>query len=66
MNCAPLNGLDVPDAHAHGVPGENDGPFRLWNVGDPSRSVPAPFFFSAGIHPWDAGKARPTLYLQHS
>jgi len=56
MNCAPLNGLDVPDAHAHGVPGENDGPFRLWNVGDPSRSVPAPFFFSAGIHPWDAGK----------
>ena len=56
MNVAPLNGLDVPDAHAHGVPEEGDPVFRLWNVGDPSASVPETSFFSAGIHPWDAGK----------
>ena len=56
MNGTPLNGLSVPDAHAHGVPGENDELFRLWNIGDPAFPVPDTFFFSAGIHPWDAGK----------
>ena len=56
MNRMPLNGLCVPDAHAHGAPGANDGVFRLWNIGDPSCAVPEPFYFSAGIHPWDAGK----------
>ena len=56
MNRTPWSGLSVPDAHAHGVPGENDTTFRLWNVRDPACGVPEPFFFSAGIHPWDAGK----------
>ena len=56
MNGTPLNGLSVPDAHAHGIPGADDGMFRLWNIGDPSYPVPEDFFFSAGIHPWDAGK----------
>ena len=56
MNGTPLNGLSVPDAHAHGVPGADEQVFRLWNIGDPSCVVPENVFFSAGIHPWDAGK----------
>jgi len=56
MSPAPLNGPTAPDAHAHGVPSENDGVFRLWNIGDPLCSLPENCFFSAGIHPWDAGK----------
>ena len=56
MNGTPLNGLSVPDAHAHGIPGADDAVFRLWNIGDPSCHVPENSFFSAGIHPWDAGK----------
>ena len=56
MNGVPLSGLSVPDAHAHGVPGADGDVFRLWNVGDPSSPVPENCFFSAGIHPWDAGK----------
>ena len=56
MSGAPLNGLVVPDAHAHGVPGVNDAVFRLWNIGDPASPVPDNACFSAGIHPWDAGK----------
>ncbi len=56
MSGAPLNGLDVPDAHAHGIPRGNDDVFRLWNVRDPSCPVPEDICFSAGIHPWDAGK----------
>ena len=56
MNGTPLNGMNVPDAHAHGAPGENDRVFRLWNVRDPSCPAPENCFFSAGIHPWDAGK----------
>ena len=56
MSLAPLNGLNAPDTHAHGVPGENDEMFRLWNIGDPSSPVPDTVFFSTGIHPWDAGK----------
>ena len=56
MNGTPFSGLGVPDAHAHGSPGENDAVFRLWNVGDPFSPVPGNVFFSAGIHPWDAGK----------
>lgn len=56
MSSAPLNGPTAPDAHAHGVPGADETVFRLWNVGDPSCSVPENIFFSAGIHPWDAGK----------
>ena len=56
MSCTPLNGLSVPDAHAHGIPGADEPVFRLWNVGDPSCVVPETVFFSAGIHPWDAGK----------
>ena len=56
MSSASLNGPNAPDAHAHGVPGENEGVFRLWNIGDPSCSIPENVFFSAGIHPWDAGK----------
>jgi len=51
-----LNGDAVPDAHAHGAPGAQDEVFRLWNLRDPACSIPEPFFFSAGIHPWDAGK----------
>ena len=56
MSLASLNGPNAPDAHAHGVPDENDNVFRLWNIGDPAFPVPDTFFFSAGIHPWDAGK----------
>ena len=56
MNGTPLNGMNVPDAHAHGTPCGNDRVFRLWNVRDPSCSAPENVFFSAGIHPWDAGK----------
>jgi len=56
MSVTPLNGLSVPDDHAHGVPAEEDPVFRLWNVRDPSSSLPENCFFSAGIHPWDAGK----------
>lgn len=56
MNGTPLNGLSVPDAHAHGSPGADGGVFRLWNIGDPSIPAPRDSFFSAGIHPWDAGK----------
>jgi len=56
MTATPLNGLDVPDAHAHGTPVANGSVFRLWNIGDPSCPVPENVFFSAGIHPWDAGK----------
>ena len=56
MHGTPLDGLSVPDAHAHGAPEGNDTAFRLWNIGDPACAVPETFFFSAGIHPWDAGK----------
>ena len=56
MSPVPLNGPKTPDAHAHGVPAENDGVFRLWNIGEPLSPVPENCFFSAGIHPWDAGK----------
>ena len=56
MSPASSNALNAPDAHAHGVPGEHDDVFRLWNIGDPSSPAPDTFFFSAGIHPWDAGK----------
>ena len=56
MNGTPLIGLDVPDAHAHGTPGESDSVFRLWNIGTPFSIVPEIIFFSAWIHPWDAGK----------
>ena len=56
MTGTPLNGLDVPDAHAHGIPRANSPVSRLWNIGDPSCPVPEDVFFSAGIHPWDAGK----------
>ena len=56
MSPAFSTGLNAPDAHAHGVPGENDGVFRLWNIGDPAFPVPENCFFSAGIHPWDVGK----------
>ena len=56
MTGAPWNGLDVPDAHAHGIPGTDRSVFRLWNIGDPSCSVPENVFFSAGIHPRDAEK----------
>jgi len=55
MNGTPLDGLAVPDAHAHGIPA-NDGVFRLWNVREPDVLMPEGVFFSAGIHPWDAGK----------
>ena len=56
MNGTPLNGLSVPDAHAHGIPGADEKVFRLWSIGDPACIVPESIFFSAGIHPWDAGK----------
>ena len=56
MNGTPLDGLSVPDAHAHGIPSPDDSVFRLWNVREPGAAVPDGFFFSAGIHPWDAGK----------
>ena len=56
MSGSPLNGVDAPDAHAHGVPGGQDESFRLWNLRDPGCAVPETFYFSAGIHPWDAGK----------
>ena len=56
MSPASSTGPNAPDAHAHGVPGENDEVFRLWNIGDPASPVSENCFFSAGIHPWDAGK----------
>ena len=56
MNGNPLSGLNAPDAHAHGVPDGHDAVFRLWNIREPSSPVPENTFFSAGIHPWDAGK----------
>jgi len=56
MSANPLDGLSVPDAHAHGVPGPADGIFRLWNVREPDCAAPESRFFSAGIHPRDAGK----------
>ena len=56
MTGIPLNGLDVPDAHAHGIPGAAGSVFRLWNIGDPACPAPENAFFSAGIHPCDAGK----------
>ena len=56
MTGTPWNGLAVPDAHAHGIPGKDDAVFRLRNVRDPFSPVPENVFFSAGIHPWDAGK----------
>ena len=56
MNGTPLDGLSVPDAHAHGIPLPGDEVFRLWNVREPDAVVPEGIFFSAGIHPWDAGK----------
>ena len=56
MTGTPSDGFAAPDAHAHGAPGENEDVFRLWNIGDPSCPVPENVFFSAGIHPWDAGK----------
>ena len=56
MNRTPLSGIAAPDAHAHGIPGANEEVFRLWNIGDPACRVPENVFFSAGIHPWDAGK----------
>ena len=59
----PLNGLAVPDAHAHGVPGADDRAFRLWNIGDPASPVSGECFFSAGIHPWDAGKYEIAAFL---
>ena len=62
MSGTPLDGLGAPDAHAHGLPGGNDTVFRLWNIGDPSCSVPETVFFSAGIHPWDAGKYDPAVF----
>ena len=46
----------VPDAHAHGTGAPDDEVFRLWNVREPVSSVPDGIFFSAGIHPRDAGK----------
>ena len=56
MNGTPLDGLSVPDAHAHGTLSPGDEVFRLWNVREPDAVVPEGIFFSAGIHPWDAGK----------
>ena len=55
MNAIPPDGSVVPDAHAHGTP-TTDGVFRLWNVREPDTVVSDGVFFSAGIHPWDAGK----------
>jgi TatD DNase family protein len=56
MSGTPLNECVVPDAHAHGVSGERNATFRLWNLCDPGCAVPEDFFFSAGIHPRDADK----------
>ena len=56
MNGSALDGLSVPDAHAHGALSPDDAVFRLWNVREPDAAVPEDVFFSAGIHPWDAGK----------
>jgi len=53
----------VPDAHAHGIPARNDGTFRLWNVREPVAALPDGICFSAGIHPWDAGKYDLAAYL---
>ena len=52
--CPPT--IPVPDAHAHGTCTPEDETFRLWNVREPVSSVPDSCFFSAGIHPWDAGR----------
>ena len=62
MTGSPWNGLDVPDAHAHGIPGTDGAVFRLWNIGDPTSPVPENVFFSAGIHPRDAGKYEPAAF----
>lgn len=56
MNGTPLDGLAVPDAHAHGTPSPDGTVFRLWNLREPDAAAPEGVFFSAGIHPWDAGK----------
>jgi TatD DNase family protein len=55
MNTTPLDGLAVPDAHAHAF-SPDDGVFRLLNVREPDAAVPDGVFFSAGIHPRDATK----------
>lgn len=62
MNGTPLDGLSVPDAHAHGIPLPGDEVFRLCNVREPDAVVPEGIFFSAGIHPWDAGKYELAAY----
>lgn len=62
MNGFPRNVDGAPDAHAHGVPDAEDDVFRLWNLRDPACAVPENFFFSAGIHPWDAGKYEPDSF----
>jgi len=56
MTGNPLTALNVPDVHAHGVPAADEKVFRLWNVREPDAVLPDGCFFSAGIHPWDAGK----------
>ena len=56
MSVTPRNGDNAPDAHAHGIPVDHDDVFRLWNLRDPGCAVPETFCFSAGIHPWDAGR----------
>lgn len=63
MSSNPLDGLAVPDAHAHGAPGADETIFRLWNLRDPTCAVPENCFFSAGIHPWDAGKYELDAFL---
>ena len=62
MNGTPLEGLPVPDAHAHGPIPPDEKVFRLWNVREPDAAVPDGIFFSAGIHPWDAGKYELAAY----
>ena len=62
MNGTPLDGLPVPDAHAHGPIPPDEKIFRLWNVREPDAIVPESVFFSAGIHPWDAGKYELAAY----
>ena len=62
MNGTPLDGLPVPDAHAHGPIPPDEKVFRLWNVREPDAAVPDGIFFSAGIHPWDAGKYELAAY----
>ena len=56
MKGTPLDGLPVPDAHAHGPVPPDEKVFRLWNIREPDAAIPECVFFSAGIHPWDAGK----------